>query len=369
MGKKDVNSFIEENIGEDGKLSSENTMEAFFMSMNDDLTEAPEGEEEVKAADDKAVDDSKPEENQDKEEEEVKASEGEDKPDSSDKSEEEVIDKLAEDPEKVILTRDEKHTIPYSELEKARNLAQEFKDKSEESDKKILDLVSEIDGLKEKMETAQESDRKTGTSEAMDKLLEDLEDIGEDYPAVPKIIKALQDTIAARDADLDSIRKEFEPIKQKLAENEKNSRLDAEEAHFAEIESKYKNFEDILESNEFAKWYDNLPSYVQEGIDKTMKNGSAKNVIAFLDDFTDATGTPYKKDTSTKSKAEVEREVQDKVKKAEEKTISSLSDVSGSKTPHHDEAEALLNMPKEQAFMKYLNMDGDKAMRTVEKVI
>ena len=88
------------------------------------------------------------------------------------------------EPEPVILAKDGKHTIPYSELAQAREEA-----KSAAEQLAVLQAkLQEQTELLGKVQEAKESDEETGTTEAMDDLMADL---AEDYPGAAKLIQKL----------------------------------------------------------------------------------------------------------------------------------------------------------------------------------
>ena len=247
----------------------------------------------------------------------------------------------------VILAKDGKNTIPFSELTDARNALKEANGTIAVLQAKL----QEVDGLKEKIQAAQEKDAETGNDDEITDLFDGL---SEDYPEAAKMLAKLQKQLSVI---------EEERLARKQEQEELDARTEAQKKFDDAAVAIEKRYLEATNSDEFWNWIDNQPLYVQSAKQSPDPKVAAALVSAFYDSQKSAeTG-----DTGKKNEA-VEKASKDKVVKAikeakEQSAIESLSDVPGGTNPEHDEANAIANM---DGLSLFKSIQG-KSIAEVEK--
>jgi hypothetical protein len=190
-----------------------------------------------------------------------------------------------ESPEEVvapIASKSGEYTIPYDQLVKARERAKAAEALAEESRKKQEELQEKLDALiTPKAATPVESDTQLDVSLFGDFSEEDI------AKGIAELQRRERDALRAEmKAAIDA---EMAPIRQQRQES-------AEAAHYAAIYAAHPDADDLLESDQFAKWKDTLPAFAQAGVVNALENGSAEQVIevfsSFKSDASQTTGTP-----------------------------------------------------------------------------
>lgn len=326
--------YIEQHKGEDGTLSPE-AMAGLLLSGDIDFddTGEPAGESSAPKGDEKAVETKEPETHE--KEEEPK-----------------------EEPEKkpVVLAKDGKSQIPYSELESARKAEQEAKRQLEElttRNKELQDRLAEV-------EEAKAEATKTGDAEEYEKLLEEIK---EDFPELMTAIDKRFEMQEQRH------RAELEALKTGIAEelkplSELANRQEVE-AHFDRIREAHSDLDAILAGEDLGKWIETLPEPVIDAYVQILENGTSDQVNKMLTNFKAATGykpEPVKEEVSTKG-------VEDKISKAKEKVPLSLTDIPASGATPVDEVQALLQMDSGKLLSRFEGKTPEQIEAIISRLV
>jgi len=221
------------------------------------------------------------------------------------------------EPEPVILAKDGKHTIPYSELAQAREEA-----KSAAEQLAVLQAkLQEQTELLGKVQEAKESDEDTGTTEAMDDLMADL---AEDYPGAAKLIQKLTSQLEQMTSKQQAL---------EAAETAKTAALTAQQQFDKAVTELNPEYPTVKDSDAFWAWFDKQPSYI-----RAAANSGDPQIVADVVSTYVASAKPG--DTGKPAgKAPTAAEALAKAK--ERAAVSSLSDVPGGSNPAHDEIDAI----------------------------
>lgn len=258
----------------------------------------------------------------------------------------------------VIVARDGKNTIPYSELADAREAAQ-----NERSQREALER--ELAALKAKYEPGEDADGGDtpdagAENDAAAKLREDWPEVAE---AVDGIVGKQQERIKALEAQI----AQLQPATEQMAAER------AAAAHYGAITQAHPDAADIVNSAEFAAWQKAQPAFMQQIFGAVLERGTADQVIELFDGFKQANPAWGKSpddaaasDNAAKapSKAPAEREAA--VKAAREKaaensrTPRSLTDIPGGEAAPTDTAEAFMQKSPEAQLASMMNMSADK---------
>jgi len=256
------------------------------------------------------------------------------------------------EPEKVVLTKDGKHTIPYSELEAQRAAAEEAAAKLDEAEKRMAELQQELEAKTETEQAGDEDPELTAGQQQQLSLMtdEELAELEEDFPEVVKAFRAQQDEISLLKDDLTSMRDTV----QKLNENyEASTADDAVNQHFQAIKEAHPEYDDLIESGELKAWVETQPSFVKQ----TYDNATTDEAIELIQMFKDANPgkKPEPKVENPKKKAD---ELAAKLK--EKDAPESLSDLSGGSNAATDEAEAMAKLSPEALQAKIDRMTPEQ---------
>lgn len=226
--------------------------------------------------------------------------------------------------EPVVLAKDGKNTIPFSVVEDLRETVKATKEQNEQ----LTLMLKEQKGFMEEFKAAQEQNEEAGDTEATDNLFEELE---EDYPGITdtlnKMVAPLQEKIDSLEAEREQLKQQEEAL---TAEQEAQKEFDSA------VTELNKDYPDIIKSDEFWKWFDKAPAYVQA----VKEHGNPQAVADVISLYQSENAQP------SSDKPETKEKVKEAIKKAEEKpAVNSLSDIPGATTtPESDEMSALANM-------------------------
>lgn len=249
----------------------------------------------------------------------------------------------------VVQAKDGVHTIPYSELEAAREKAARFEQTAQEQAMLIEDLKA-----------AKAKDAETGGTEAQEAVM--AEYAGE-YPELMEDLKPYLDGMMAgvikRMSDLESkIAQDLQPIQEDKAKA-------ATKAHFDFILEKHPDSEEIAASQEFVAWINSQPSFVRDRYEQIAQNGSAEQVVEMLDAYRKV--NPATSDAG--KEPDLGKTVEGKLAQVKNPVPSSLSEVPGGAAAHHDEAEAMADMSPLALMAKFNNMSPDKIEENMSRII
>lgn len=284
------------------------------------------------------------------------------------KVDEQVAGAEQEDPAKsVIMAKDNLHTIPYQRLQDAREGKQAAEAREQEALLKLQDAQKELDALKQEAQSRVDAgmaptnaDKNLAAAEAALDAGVDPELFGDFSPeALAKGVRILiAKSAPALLADL---------AKQQIAPLQQKQQLTEQEAHAQAIYAKHPDLDSIVESAELEAWIESQPKFARPGYRQVMANGTAADIIEFIDTYKEATG---KAQAAAQPSAE---SVQEAAKKAIASALApvpaSLSDFPGGRAGPAtgnealaslgaaDMAEALMDKSPEQ-IEAFLNRSG-----------
>ena len=252
------------------------------------------------------------------------------------KQEPETKETPLEEPDLTVLTKDGKHTMPYTVVEELRS---ELK-ASRETNAKLMGFVEQLStGQAERLQAAQQQDKQSGTTEATQEFFSDLElEFPGTKDALQKYIEPLVQKIATMEA-------ERATEKEQMAQAE--ARVAAQETLDTAVAKAHKDYYDLTapDNEEFWGWFKKQPSYIsvqpKEGYDAQ----TVIDIITLYKAENTATGSDTAGAKTTGNQEETRKKIAEAIAKAEKQPgVKSLSDIPGSVTPALDEVEALKTM-------------------------
>lgn len=225
---------------------------------------------------------------------------------------------VEEQQEPVVLAKDGKNTIPFSELESARAKATELEA-----------LSKDQAALIEELRTAKQSDKGTGETVAQDEVMAKLV---EQYPELATTLVPILESlkggseVAALKKELAELRESLTPLKQSAENNSLN-------AHFDAIHAAIPDFDEIVASGKVQEWVKTLPSYAQAGANAVLEKGTADEVIELFGQYK---GAPAPSKPAL-TKQQLEAEANKAIAKAKKPAIHSLTDIPAAATNGTDE--------------------------------
>lgn len=274
------------------------------------------------------------------------------KPEAATPDEPEAETPQAQEQQPVIMAKDGRNTIPYSELADAREAAQNERSRREELERRLAELEARMQG--DGAQTADEGG--TGDDTGDEQPDDPLAALREDWP---EVADALERVTAAQQRQIAALNGQMAPIQQGEAERRMA-------AHYATILRAHPDADTLIESQEFARWRDAQPSFIRDVQEAVLQRGTAEQVVELFGSFKAATG--WGKDAATGDNAAQEQpREQDKqaaVKRAREQakinTPKSLSDIPGGAAVQTDPTEAFLAMSQEARMDKIMGMSPDQ---------
>jgi hypothetical protein len=236
--------------------------------------------------------------------------------------------KAVEEATPVILAKDGVHTIEYEKLVEAREEAKYWKQVA-------LDAQAKPELTKPAEQVPAE------TLEVDDEEL-----FGDFSPTdFKKGVKTLM--ASERDAIKQELRAELE---KELAPLKEQRALTAEQAHFSAIEAVHPDVESIAQSESFAKWIDNQPSFVRDDYKAVIAQGTAEQVIEALNTYKAATGK-----LAAPTKVSAAAAAQAAIAKAQSAPPMSLSEIPAGANVSTDEVQAIMQMSNQGMLSKFMN--------------
>lgn len=252
----------------------------------------------------------------------------------------------AQEQQPVIMAKDGRNTIPYSELADAREAAQNERSQREA-------LQRELEALKAKYEgdAAQGDEETTEAAEnGEDGEADDpLAQLREDWP---EVAEALDKVLGRQQRQITDLNGAMAPIRQSEAE-----RVLA--AHYSTILNAHPDADEIMESEAFAKWREAQPSFVREVQEAVLQQGTAEQVVELFGSFKAATG--WSNDAAAgDTAAQARREAARQAKQAGHATPKSLSDIPGGAAVQTDATETFLQMSDTARMDKIMGMSPEQ---------
>lgn len=340
MNEQEMEKYFEENAV-DGELSPEKTEALLQAAMGGDVEAATTGDTESGDAPDPVEAKVEPEQPETPEPKEEEAKEPEPE------------EKAAEpEAEPVIVARDGKNTIPYSELTSAREEAKAERSQREALERELAEIKARLD--KEQGEADGDEPEAKAESDPLAKLRED-------WPEVADVVDGALAKERERVKALEAQVAQLSPTTEQLAAER------AAAAHFNAITKAHPDAETIVNSREFADWQAGQPGFMRQIFEHVINKGTTEQVIELLDGFKVANPN-WGKDASASDNAAKKDPAarQEAVKAAKEKAAEkssapkSLSDIPGGEAAPTDTAEAFMQRSPEAQLEAMLKMSPDK---------
>ena len=280
------------------------------------------------------------EENDDEVEKKDEEEDEEETEDTAEESEEESGEDAGEE-EPVVVAKDGKTTIPFSELQEARQRAKEASELAAR-------LQAELDAMK-KPEPPK-------TDEPPPKTVKDLR-----REAREALISGDMEKSADLDAQADELLiAQAEALAMKLVEPVKKSAEEqAEKAFYDAIRAVHPDFEQLISSGKVEAWIKSQPKILQKAYMDAYASETASDAIELLNMV-----------KGTAEKPEPDKEAaKAKIAKAKAKPPASLSDVPASSTANVDEAEAMLEMDGLSLVNKFAGKSPDQINAMLARIM
>lgn len=253
----------------------------------------------------------------------------------------------------VVLAKDGVHTIPFAKLEEARQGEQHWRSVAEEQQRVIDELAKQP--------------AKTEVPAAV-----------ADVDAGFDVAKREQDYIDAlmngETDDAKAIRMEIDAVKERRYEAKLNAVLEpiqkqrevsATDAHFKAIADKHPDFESIAQSQELAQWIAKQPSFVRNGYEQVIAQGTAEQAIELFDAFKAANGLT----NAAPGRPNVAEIAKTAIANAKSKTPTSLSEIPAGAGVQHDEAAAMLEMSGTSLMAKFEGKTPEQINALLSRII
>jgi hypothetical protein len=237
----------------------------------------------------------------------------------------------------VIMAKDGVHTIEYEKLVEARDEAKVAKEQNRVLQEQLSAIQSERDDLQAKMAEATKQDEAAGNTAATDELLASFK---EDYPEFYAVLQ--RETTAASQALISRI-EALEKMTGQIAPVIAKSQEDAAVSHFDTIRNGVEGYDQIVaQSEKVHAWIDSQPDLLRNAYAEIVANGSAKDVVAVLNTFKQATGFVVTPSEGGGKTVDVDAAIA-AATQGGKRIPSSLSSLPSGSAAHHDETEAMLD--------------------------
>jgi len=277
--------------------------------------------------------------------------------------------------EPVILAKDSKNTIPYSELERAR----ERERAADLRAKELEESLKSKDQLIADLKAAKAADAGTGDTKEQEKVLEEY--AGE-FPEFMQDIKPYLESMIKQGVAVgiksfkEEIVKEIEPVKQKVAQSEQQA-IEADRNSWIKAQDDFFKAPENQVFKETPALYDYLDGAVkivardnQSLAHSDILTKAKEMVTAAIETMQGALGKkPVVEDVKKESAEDIKKKAEDVISKTKETPPFSLSDVPGSAAAHHDEADALANMSTTATMDKFLSLNPDKIEEMLSRLV
>lgn len=248
-----------------------------------------------------------------------------------------VVEKVAEvavDPEtlegeKVILAKDNVHTIPYDRLVDARNKAAESAQREAAAIQQASQYQQQLNEANQRLEQIQATQTNTqhaenaqiaqqAIDEGVDPALFGTYDEKDLANGINKLVNQRVETLLATKVD--------ELVSARLAPLEKQHQMSVEDQHFAQLYTAHPDMDSVLDSVEFGGWIGKQPAFIQAAYQNVLNKGTANDVVELL--------SLYKGQNGLTNPGTVQTTVKQAVANAQVAVPNSLSDLpSGSPVP------------------------------------
>lgn len=231
-----------------------------------------------------------------------------------------------------LLAKDGVHTIPYERLAEAREAEKHWKAQAEAAKQQLAQLQAEAAQRAAAGQAPTATDKATATAAAAIDAGVSPELFGDfSEEAIAAGVQKLVDArVAAIEAKLATA---LQPLQAK-------AQMSEAEKHFAAIAAAHPDAESLAESAELKSWINRQPSFVRQGFEAVLTQGTTEQVIEMFDAFKAANGKTQPP-TAAQNAAATAQAV---IAKAQTAGPASLSDIPGSAAGPTDEMEAMRQM-------------------------
>lgn len=212
----------------------------------------------------------------------------------------------------VLLAKDGKHVIPFSELETARTRNAELEALASQQ----ADLIKEL-------QAAKAADAGTGETTNQDEVMHAF---SEQYPELattlaPVIKQMIDSAVTATRAEMQqTLDAALAPVKQDALDTQV-------ENHFVTITTAVPDFEELRDSGKVEEWVKTLPSFARIGAERVLEEGTASEVIELFSQYKEAAGIKSAPKDEILTKVEIEAKAKGVIDAAKGAKPVSLSDV------------------------------------------
>lgn len=343
MDAVEMEKFYEENAV-DGELPPEKTEELLQAALGGDVDTATSGETESGEAPDPAA-----------------AAKDEAPPEAKPEPEQEAKPET----EPVIVAKDGRNTIPYSELADAREAAQNERSQREALERELAALKAKYEGGGDA--EAGEAEEAEGAAGEEDNA--EIAKLREDWPEVVVPVEGLLAKQQARIRALEEQIARMAPTTEQLEQERQWTE------HVKAITTAHPDLQEIVNSKEFTAWREAQPGFMRQIFEHVIQQGTADQVIELLDGFKHShpnwgnspspDGQPPRGGGQSAAASDNAAR-QAAVKAARERAANSgavprsLTDIPGGEAAPTDSTEAFMQKSAEAQLASMMNMTPEK---------
>jgi len=190
----------------------------------------------------------------------------------------------------------------------------------------IENLNQTVLGLQKKIDEISVTDTAKETKAAHKEIKKDLADLDKQFEVLdkidPDIAKPIKQIIENLTGEITDVRAE---LKNRTEADKKTAQEIADEKHYSAIENAHKDWEDIVDSQEFEDYIESLSPRNKRLARQDLNQGSAENIIELFDDYKTAIGKPIQtnnknngQDNNDKNLKDIEKMVNPEIRKTKE---------------------------------------------------
>ena len=255
----------------------------------------------------------------------------------------------------VVMARDNKHTIPFEELETARNGVKHWQGRAERAEAAEQERAAQAEAAQQELESlrAQAQARAdagiapTRTDTLVEQAAAAIEQ-GADISifgdfSEEDLSTGIDTRIDQKNAPLLERLAQLEAtLKQTLGPIQEKNAVDAHSAHLNAIYAAHPDADSVVQSQELAEWINSQPTFVRGSMNAVIKEGSTDEVIELFSAFKSATGDAQAAGNFTAQA--VRSAANQKVANAKGDVPTSLSDFPSGRAGATSRSEAMQQM-------------------------
>lgn len=275
----------------------------------------------------------------------------------------------AADAQPVLLAKDGVHTIPFSELERART---DLQSKTTE----LAAMQAQLEAITRQPAGPAAAAAPAAPANPDASSVFDL-DLGEMTEADLKegLRKGIEAGVAAQTA---ALVKRIDQLTSALAPLQEQAQVSEDDLHFVPIRLAHPDVESVVPSAEFAKWRDAQPSYVRAGIVATIEGGSSQEVIECLNSYKTAVGLKSVVSPSPAAGGALKAPVADAataaaaaeaIRKAQVAVPTSLSEIPSGSMQAADPTQAVFELSDTAQMNMFMGKSPDEIAALMNKLL